>query len=60
MTIGRSKLQRSGFKDSQCGSDGLVTSCQVCKYKMGKGGRERGGSCLQKRKREGGKKFSCS
>lgn len=33
MTTGRKKLQRSGFKDSQRGSDVAVTTCQVSKYK---------------------------
>lgn len=33
MTTGRRKLQRSGFKDSQRGSDVAVTSCQASKYK---------------------------
>lgn len=38
MTTGRNKLQRSGFKDSQHGSDVAVTSCQVSKYKRWGGG----------------------
>ena len=45
MTTGRKKLQRSGFKDSQHGSDVAVTSCQASKYKSGVG-REREGKSL--------------
>lgn len=41
MTTGRKKLQRSGFKDSQHGSDVAVTSCQEANIKAGLGGREK-------------------
>jgi len=44
MTTGRKKLQRSGFKDSQRGSDVAVTRCQVSKYKS-RVGREGEGKC---------------
>lgn len=45
MTTGRKKLQRSGFKDSQHGSDVTVTSCQASKYKS-RVGREGEGKSL--------------